>query len=230
MMEPEFDFPDDVDEVAAPVPGEFELHALVTEKSSLFSVGLPYAKQGDNREQAKAAKKARESLRKLMSGMNNDAEVLYFRAPFTDDACTKEDRYYKYAPGWTTCGWGKAPQLTMAPAKAARILIEAAACVPYVKKTTLFFKDASGIKKEISLAELEQKALPVRPIRNVYQAPQPASSNAGGSAAHHESQGLKTELRAKNELVTSLEEQVVILKSRLEELERGAKRPRQAKP
>ena len=79
-----------------------------------MQVVLPF---WDRKNPIQGSKAARESLIKLISGMNTDVSPLNFRSEYKLNSDQK-DPYYKAAPGWTTLTGGSNPTHACTPTQA----------------------------------------------------------------------------------------------------------------
>ena len=84
----------------------------VNPSTSIVQAILPFY-SANNPQQG--TKQARDSILKLIFGMNDDVSPLHFRSAKKLDGTP--DLYYKAAPGWTTLIGGTRPSVSCSPYK-----------------------------------------------------------------------------------------------------------------
>ena len=84
--------------------------AYVNVRTSIVRACLPWYNPDDPKQHTKHT---RESILKLMAGMNNDTQPLAFRSKHFEDGSL--DRYFPGAPGWTNLTRGKRPKADVHP-------------------------------------------------------------------------------------------------------------------
>ena len=138
--------------------GIWTVKVFINTATTITQVVLPFF-QRDNPKQG--SKQARDSILKLMIGMNEDVNPLNFRAEKKMDGTI--DIYYQYAPGWTTLSGGWRPTITTGPYKIASMVISACEAVPLVKAVEIHLIE-NDTSKEIGLEELAMLDIKVKPV------------------------------------------------------------------
>ena len=151
---------------------------FINTATTITQVVLPFF-QRDNPKQG--AKQARDSILKLMTGMNQDVNPLNFRSEKRLDGTI--DIYYQYAPGWTTLSGGWRPTITMSPYKIAAMVIDACGAVPLVKDVVIHLIE-NDTSKEIGLEELAVLDIAVKPVPDLNGGLSSTSTSTAIDARH----------------------------------------------
>ena len=144
----------------------------------IIQVVLPFF-QRDNPKQG--AKQARDSILKLMTGMNQDVNPLNFRSEKRLEGTI--DIFYQYAPGWTTLSGGWRPTITKSPYKIATMVINACEAVPFVKDVVIYLID-NDTSKEIGLEELAVLDIAIKPVPDLNGGSSSTSTSTTIDARH----------------------------------------------
>ena len=131
---------------------------IINPGTSIAQVQLPFWTRGSSMQ---GAKQARDSIIKLLTGMNNDVNPLNFRSEKKLDGTI--DVYYKFAPGWTTLSGGWRPTISVSPTKIVGMLIDACQAVPFVKEVTLHIME-NDTTREVGLEELTALNIPCKAV------------------------------------------------------------------
>ena len=182
--------------------------AYVNARTSIVRACLPWYNPDDPKQHTKHT---RESILKLMAGMNNDTQPLAFRSKHIDDGSL--DRYFPGAPGWTNLTRGKRPRLSCTPYNTVKMLIDACKCVPFVKDVPIYIVEDDDAKM-VTLEELEALNLQIQPVPLLYLDAPPTSTSSSSSG---ESLQASRDEAARKE-VAKLEEQVKVQAEQNEEL------------
>ena len=98
---------------------------VINVRTAITQVGLPYYNRTNPQQ---GSKQARESILKLLCGMNNDVPALNYRSDIKLDG--NKDQYYAAAPAWSTLSGGNNPTHTCTPAQICEWVLDAVTCVP----------------------------------------------------------------------------------------------------
>ena len=131
---------------------------IINPGTSIAQVQLPFWTRGSSMQ---GAKQARDSIIKLLTGMNNDVNPLNFRSEKKLDGTI--DVYYKFAPGWTTLSGGWRPTISVSPTKIVGMLIDACQAVPFVKEVTIHIME-NDTTREVGLEELTALNIPCKAV------------------------------------------------------------------
>ena len=145
---------------------------IINPGTSIAQVQLPFWTRGSSMQ---GAKQARDSIIKLLTGMNNDVNPLNFRSEKKLDGTI--DVYYKFAPGWTTLSGGWRPTISVSPTKIVGMLIDACQAVPFVKEVTLHIME-NDTTREVGLEELTALNVPCKAV--------PMLNGGGGRPRRHQ--------------------------------------------
>ena len=151
---------------------------FINTATTITQVVLPFF-QRDNPKQG--SKQARDSILKLMIGMNDDVNPLNFRSEKKMDGTI--DIFYQYAPGWTTLSGGWRPTITMSPYKIAAMVIDACGAVPLVKDVVIHLIE-NDTSKEIGLEELAVLDIAVKPVPDLNGGSSSTSTSTAIDARH----------------------------------------------
>ena len=177
------------------------LNLLINMRTCIVQINLPYFNRDNPTQGSKAA---RESLLKLITGMNNDLQPLNFRSPTKLNG--EKDPYYAAAPGWTTLTGGNRPTHACTPASICKWLIEAAACVPFIKSVAIFTIEGTT-QAPVTLEQVVGLNIIMRPVpflgTNIVpnnpqvEIAQAAEAAANAKAAEAKAAAAETEAKAK---------------------------------
>lgn len=147
--------------------GIFQPYIKVSEATSITCVTVPLF---DASKPVKGTKEARNAFFKLLTGMNNDVNPLNLRTE-CEYKSTVPDKYFKFAPGWSTLGWGREPQVVLPPGVITRYVVESMSCIPYYKTPIIEVITGTGSsvqKSVVTPAQLEDMAIPMKPVPKLY--------------------------------------------------------------
>jgi hypothetical protein len=160
--------------------GTFITDVTVNSQTSITTVGLPFY---DPEKPAKGTRAAREAMLHLLAEAHGGFNPLTFRSEYERDNVTV-DPYYKYAPGWSTLGGGRNPQITQSPYAIAKSVADAIPQVPFIQAMRIFVTGACGTKKTATLEELGALDITIKPVPNLRATlTSPGGSGGGGEAA-----------------------------------------------
>ena len=110
--------------------GIWLIKVVINIRTAITQVGLPYFNRTNPQQ---GSKQARDSILKLLSGMNGDVQPLNFRSELKLSG--DKDPYYAAAPAWSTLSGGNNPTHTSTPAQICEWLLDAIKCVPSLRVT-----------------------------------------------------------------------------------------------
>ena len=185
---------------------------FINTATTITQVVLPFF-QRDNPKQG--AKQARDSILKLMTGMNEDVNPLNFRSEKRMDGTI--DIFYQYAPGWTTLSGGWRPTITMSPYKIAAMVIDACGAVPLVKDVVIYLIE-NDTTKEIGLEELAVLDIAVKPVPDLNGGSSTSTSTAIDARHAQELREAREEAARSAAEAKALREQVDVQAKHAEDL------------
>ena len=150
----------------------------INQDTTITQVLLPFYQRNNPKQHAKHV---RDSILKLITGMNGDINPLNFRSDKKLDGTI--DIFYPFAPGWTTLSGGWRPTITLSPYKIASMVVEACEAVPMVKDVVLYLLE-NGKSKEIGLEELAVLNIPAKPVPNLHGESSSTSTSTTNDAEH----------------------------------------------
>ena len=207
-------------DVTTPEPAQsiaqFIVDVTVNSGTSITCVTLPHF---DPTSPVKGAKAARESFIKLLSGKCDDFNPLSFRTEIERDRVTP-DPYFKFAPHWSTLSGGRTPYITRKPADIARMCVEVAGCVPFIQAVRIYVIGSNGTKQSITLEELNELDLGIKPVPNLYTAATTSggSDNTNSALLMERQRALEDALTAERTSTTALHQEVHELKFLLQQV------------
>ena len=152
----------------SPVANSWALRIVISAPTSIAQVTLPF---WDRNNPVSGAKEARDSMRKLLRGMNNDVDPLHFRGKYDKDT-DKIDPYFPYAPGWTTLSGGKAPYVSCTPANIVKWVMDAVQCVPLINnEVEITINEADNTKTRVTCEQLIARDIKIQTVPCLFVKP-----------------------------------------------------------
>ena len=209
--------------------GIWLLKVFINIATGIAQVNMPYYNRNSPMQ---GAKPARESLRKLLTGMNNDQDPLNFRSEFKYN-CNVKDPYYPFSPGWTNLAGGNNPTHTCTPLQLCEWLIDAAKCVPFVRDVEITLIETDNTQSVVTIDMLRNRNLLMPPVPYIpggdsnhpMNAPADITANATanaaaasntptGNAATNQANIVQSDMQAKH--ILDLEKELADLKALME--------------
>ena len=185
----------------------------INQDATITQVVLPFYQRNNPKQHAK---QARDSILKLMTGMNGDVNPLNFRSDKKLDGTT--DVFYPFAPGWTTLTGGWRPTITMSPYSIATMVVEACEAVPMVKDVFIYLLEGNK-SKEIGLEELAVLNIATKPVPALNGGSSSTSTSTSNDAEHARELRLAREEAARSAAeAQALREQVDVQAKHAEDL------------
>ena len=194
----------------------WQLIITVVASTGISKVHLPFF----NRDMPlQGTKEARNSLLKLLSGMNKDVCPLNYRGEYKRDS-NEKDVYYPFAPGWTTLSGGNQPKISLSPVMIYDQVsaLAAARCVPMVKtEVKLEILEPNGTTTSVSISELRARNIQVQPVPRLAQKgftsdlTGGAASSSASPSSSSEAQALRATVDLQARALASLEEKIAAL-------------------
>ena len=146
------------------------IKVVINVRTAITQVSLPYYNRKDPQQ---GSKQARDSILKLLTGMNNDMQPLNFRSVLKLNG--DKDPYFPAAPAWSTLSGGNNPAHTCTPALLCEWLLEAVKCVPSVKGVEIYILEGAT-QTLVTLQEVRERNIvmtpvPYLPAANSFNAP-----------------------------------------------------------
>ena len=170
----------------SPVANSWALRIVISAPTSIAQVTLPF---WDRNNPVSGAKEARDSMRKLLRGMNNDVDPLHFRGKYDKDT-DKIDPYFPYAPGWTTLSGGKAPYVSCTPANIVKWVMDAVQCVPLINnEVEITINEADNTKTRVTCEQLIARDIKIQTVPRLFVKPDNTVLSAGSTSPSKSSDG-----------------------------------------
>merc|ERR1711920_215866 len=164
--------------VTSDAQGVWTVDINISAATSITQIGLPVY---DRTNPVNNTKAARDSMRKLITGMNKDVDPLYFRNKFERNS-PRKDLYYTAAPHWTTLSGGSQPVIMATPLEICEWVIAAAACVPMIKDIKIFIIEDNGTKTAVTIDDVRSRAIPKKPVPRLFHRIEGTGPNNAGSS------------------------------------------------
>ena len=159
------------------------IKVVVNLRTAITQVGLPYYNRKDPQQ---GSKQARDSILKLLTGMNNDVQPLNFRSELKQNG--DKDPYFPAAPAWSTLSGGNNPTHLCTPAQLCGWLLEAIECVPSVKGVEIYMLE--GVTQtlttlpDLCAREIVMAPVPFLPVSSNFSAPNVGVNDAAVQRAN----------------------------------------------
>ena len=146
------------------------IKVFINLRTAITQIGLPFY---DRMNPQQGSKQARDSILKLLTGMNNDVQPLNFRSELKQTG--DKDPYFPAAPAWSTLSGGNRPTHLCTPAQICGWLLEAIKCVPSVKGVEIYMIEGATqtltTLQDLCAREIVMVPVPPLPIANSFSAP-----------------------------------------------------------
>ena len=143
---------------------------IINLRTAITQAGLPYYNRKDPQQ---GSKQARDSILKLLTGMNDDVQPLNFRSELKQNG--DKDPYYPAAPAWSTLSGGNNPTHLCTPAQLCGWLLEAIKCVPSVKGVEIYMLEGATqtltTLPEVCARDIVMVPVPYLPVASSFSAP-----------------------------------------------------------
>lgn len=227
----------------SPVANSWAMRIVASAPTSIVQVTLPF---WDRNNPVSGAKEARDSMRKLLRGMNNDVDPLHFRGKYDKDT-DKIDPYFPYAPGWTTLSGGKVPYVTCSPANIVKWVMDAVQCVPLINnEVEITVIETDNTKTRVTCEELIARDIKIQTVPRLFvkpdntvlsagtTSPSKSSDGAGPSSDNgsttDEAEALRVQVATQADHVKALEASLTDLKEKLAAAQTPPRNPKAKTP
>ena len=180
-----------------------------SEHTAIVQVTLPYWRSTSTLQNTK---QTRDTILKVAAGLNNDNAVLHFRSEYYDNG--EKDLYYQNAPGWTNLSGGRRPRLLASVTDVCVWITGATKCAPLITDVKYFIME-KDVHTEVTLEQVKELAIPVKPIP-VLQQPQQQAKTADAISSAAPAAQPSTNTNSQSATVNAVETEAVQVKANLQ--------------